>query len=96
MTTFDTRPTARESVLVRFADFLISSARKSNRARAIGTPSMSAFQAFVRVVLHLSGFVCLTLAGFSINITVGYAMAALSLFAFDKVINVRKKSDERG
>ena len=53
-------------------------ARSENTAGRTETQSWA--QPMVRLLLHLGGFVCLTLAGFSFNFTLGMVIAGLSCF----------------
>lgn len=72
--TTDTLPSLRGYLGMR----MVTAAKKKRRESAL--PIASAWQAIVRVVLHLAGFALLTIAAFEFNIIAGYAVAGISCF----------------
>lgn len=50
--------------------------------------------AFIRTVLHLAGFLFLTWGGFTLSMTAGLAVAALSCFAFSALAVPPKRNSE--
>lgn len=62
---------------VKIARYMINHAEKREHAKSARTW----VQTLIRLVLHLAGFGCLTIAGFYWTITAGYVVAGLSCFA---------------
>lgn len=50
--------------------------------------------AFIRTVLHLAGFLFLTWGGFTLSMTAGLAVAALSCFAFSALVAPPKSNPQ--
>lgn len=88
MITLDAKLTNEQGVptLKRFVAYKIGKAldRKGNGAKAKAYKRVQLTN-LARLLLHLTGFVCLTIAGFSAtmpaNIPVGFVVAGLSCFA---------------
>jgi hypothetical protein len=77
MTTVDQPLSA--TVMMRVAAALSARARKAS----VPKEKVTTFaQAFVKLVMHIAGFTCLTVAGFTWNITAGLIIAGVSCFAF--------------
>lgn len=83
---FSTVPTLRETVQMRMARMLMENASKSNRTRAISSVTGTVVSQVAKAFLHLFGFISLTIAGFTINMTAGFIVAGLSLFVFSALI----------
>lgn len=66
--------------IVEFALWKLSKG-VSERARIKETRAVPWVQGFVRLMLHLAGFVGLTIGAFNAHIVAGYAVAGLSCFA---------------
>lgn len=81
MTTMDGIPSLREYAGMK----LVSVARQRKRQRESALPSAST-NAIVRLMLHLAGFVLLTIMGFEINTIAGYAAAGISCFLLSTLL----------
>lgn len=66
----------------------IRRARRTQRANAVPW-----LQSLARIVMHIVGFSCLTLAGFSWNITAGLIVAGISCFAFSWLVTSPSKPE---
>lgn len=82
MTTMDTIPSLREYAGMK----LVSIARQRKRQRESALSTASMLQATVRLMLHLAGFVLLTIMGFEINTIAGYAAAGISCFLLSTLL----------
>lgn len=70
--------------------------RLRRNERSITSSHVSAgLGALVRTVMHLAGFLFLTWAGFTLNMTAGLAVAALSCFVFSALAVPAKSSAEK-
>lgn len=76
--------------LKRFIAYKIGSMldRPKNRAR-------SQIQNYIRIILHIAGFVCLTIAGFTWNPIAGFVVAGLSCFIFSLLSTGGDETAER-
>lgn len=63
-------------------------AKKANRAH-------NRLQVLVRLLLHIVGFSCFTVAGFSVSNTVGYLAAAISCFALSWLVTSSASTDQQ-
>lgn len=91
MTTIDQPLSA--TVMMRIAAVLSARARKAS----IPKEQVTTFaQAFVKLVMHIAGFTCLTVAGFTWNITAGLIIAGISCFAFSMLVAPDKPNGGRG
>lgn len=59
------------------------------------TRTRSAMQTMVKLVLHIVGFSCLTLAGFSWSITAGWVVAGLSCLVLSPLITTPAAEPDR-
>lgn len=86
-------PTLKEFALLRLSAMAKSRAKgvRQNREKI----QASAFLAILRVVLHLAGFVLLTVAGFEWNMIAGLVIAGASCFVLSTLFTatVPERSD---
>lgn len=75
MTTFEQAPTLSRYLALRLAT------RSATRSKRRALPR-TWVQAIVRLMMTLAGFACLTYAGFTFNMTLGWVIAGVSCFAF--------------
>lgn len=84
MTSFDADPSFGQFLTYKLGKLATarrdSKQRNARAASMTGQAAASAFSSFLMVVLHLAGFGCLTYAGFTISITVGWVLAGISCF----------------
>lgn len=79
MTTMDNYPSVMEYIIGKVAT-------RRERKHASLAITRTWFQSIVRLMLHVAGFGCLTVAGFSWNMMAGLIIAAVSFFVFSWLI----------
>lgn len=91
MTTMDRVPTIPEVIAMKLAYFL----RKRTQAEQahISKRVRTRFESTIRVMLHLAAFACLTLAGFSWNITAGLLAAFVSCLTLSWLMTSKPQID---
>lgn len=77
MTTMDGNPSVARFLLWKLGKAMSA---KVDAREKVGTRARTWVQSTIRLVLHIAGFGCLTLAGFSWTITAGLIVAGLSFF----------------
>lgn len=75
---------------------LARSAQARSESATRRTESQSWLQSMVRLLLHLGGFACLTLAGFSFNFAIGMVIAGLSCFVFSWLTSTQSNNSMSG
>lgn len=82
MTTWDTTPT--------FGQFLLHKINKTMdkraRTRAASEHAHTLYQAIMRLLLHIAGFGCLTIAGFAFNFIAGMIVMGISCFVMSTLL----------
>jgi hypothetical protein len=69
-------PTWRDLIAVKLAN------RSRTRRDAVATNARTWVQELVKLLMHVGGFACLTIAGFSFSFRAGMIVAGVSCFVF--------------
>lgn len=82
MVTMETNPS-----LLTFLAFKINKAiARRASSREASTRTRTLYQAIVRLLFHLSGFACLTVAGFAFSFIAGMVVAGICCFVMSTLL----------
>ena len=92
MVTFDATPSFTQLLLHKVNKAMDKRARNREAGNRTGASAHTLYQNIVRLLLHLSGFGCLTVAGFAFSFIVGMVVAGVCCFVMSTLLTADRGS----
>ena len=91
MSTLADAPSMKDALRLNIAKWLLERKRAKE---ASSRTQINVWQRFMRLVWHLAGFSCLTVAGFYAHMIAGFAVAGFSCFLMSRLTTVSNADTE--